>query len=101
MSRVKTLWVVFLVSNGMICPPRICPGSKQNAEHVAWQSLPRTAIRVGNLLVQRRITVNAYSPFLPDLAPVDLFLFPRLKGVIHRHTTRDISDSIDPKRSLP
>jgi len=64
--------------------------------HRVWPELHRTgqwmllhdnapvhcAIRVHQLLAQRCVPVLDHPLYLPDLAPADYFLFPRLKSIM-------------------
>ena len=39
-----------------------------------------TVLCVKQFLVSKEITMSHHPPYLPDLAPCDFFLFPKLKG---------------------
>ena len=41
-----------------------------------------SALSIRQFLVERNVLILEQSPYLPDFAPCDFFLFPKLKGVI-------------------
>ena len=43
---------------------------------------PDIALSIRQFLAENNIAVLEQPPYLPDLAPCDFFLFPKLKGVI-------------------
>jgi len=52
---------------------------------------------VQQFLVEKQITLTLQPPYLPDLAPCDFWLFPRLNiGLQHQHfaTVEDIKRSV-------
>ncbi|GBN59939.1 hypothetical protein AVEN_35940-1 [Araneus ventricosus] len=57
---------------------------------VCARSVP--IFRVRNLLAQSRVTVVEQPPYSPDLAPADIFFFPRLKGALKGTSFEDIED---------
>ena len=42
----------------------------------------RSALSIRQFLAERNVPTLEQPPYLPDLAPCDFFLFPKLKGVI-------------------
>ena len=53
---------------------------------------PHTAIRVTQFLNRHEVPVLDHPPYSPDLAPMDFFLFPRLKGVLKDQHFSDITE---------
>ncbi len=49
------------------------------------------ALLIGQFLAKKNITVLHYPPYLPDLAPADYFLLPRLKIHLKGHRFDDVS----------
>jgi transposase len=47
---------------------------------------------VRNFLVRNRTTVVPQPPYSPDSAPVDLFLFPKLKSALKGHPFNTFDD---------
>jgi len=47
---------------------------------------------VNQFLDQRKITVLDHPPYLPDLAPADYFLFPKVKSQLKKRLFDSISD---------
>ena len=47
-----------------------------------YNASAHSAIRVRQFLAQKMIAVLEHPSLLPDLAPADFFLFPRLKAAI-------------------
>ena len=56
-----------------------------------------TALSMKQFLVLKEITTLHHSPYLPDLAPCNFFLFPKLKGILkaaHFQGVEDIKTSM-------
>ena len=51
-----------------------------------------TALSVGEFLATKQITVLEHPAYLPDLAPSDFFLFPKLKELLKGRHFDDIDD---------
>ena len=47
------------------------------------------ALSIRQFLAENNIAVLEQPPYLPDLAPCDFFLFPKLKGVIKETRFQD------------
>jgi hypothetical protein len=43
-----------------------------------------TTLSVREFLASKQITVLEYSPYSPDLAPSDFFLFPKIKEILNK-----------------
>ena len=56
-----------------------------------------TALNVKQFLVSKEITMLHHPPYLPDLAPCNFFLFPKLKEILkgtHFQGVEDIKTSV-------
>ena len=51
-----------------------------------------TALSVKQFLVSKEITTLHHSPYSPDLAPCDFFLFPKLKGILKGTRFQGVED---------
>jgi transposase len=51
-----------------------------------------TALSVREFLASKKITVLEHPPYLPDLAPTDFFLFPKIKEILKGRHFDDIDD---------
>jgi hypothetical protein len=51
----------------------------------------RTSFRFHQFLAQHGIPVLDHSPYSPDLAPADFFLFPRLKSIVKGTRFADVA----------
>jgi transposase len=49
-----------------------------------------TTLSVREFLATKQITVLEYPVYSPDLAPIDFFLFPKMKEVLNRRHFDDI-----------
>ena len=50
-----------------------------------------SVLRVCQFLAQKMVAVLDHPPYLPDLAPVNFFLFPRLKVAIKGARFADVN----------
>ena len=55
-------------------------------------ALAHTALSMKQFLVSKEITMLHHPPYLPDLAPCDFFLFPKLKGILKRTHFQEVED---------
>ena len=51
-----------------------------------------TALSMKQFLVSKEITTLHHPPYLPDLAPCDFFLFPKLKGILKETCFQGVED---------
>ena len=51
-----------------------------------------TALSVKQFLVSKEITTLHHPPYLPDLAPCNFFLFPKLKGILKGTRFQGVED---------
>jgi hypothetical protein len=49
-------------------------------------------LSVGEFLAKHSIPVVPHPPYLPDLAPCGLFLFPRLKSTLKGNRFQDVAE---------
>jgi len=116
-SRVKTMLVIFFDWQGVIHKEFLPEGETINAVYYKgvmerllniirrvrpdmcvsgeWfllhdNALSHNATIVKQFLAQRKVTVLDHPPYLPDLAPADYFLFPKVKS----HSKGRLFDSI-------
>jgi hypothetical protein len=52
---------------------------------------PHHVFRVHQFLAQHGVPVLDHPPYSPDLAPVDFFLFPRLKSIVKGARFADVA----------
>jgi hypothetical protein len=81
-----------LLREGIWCK---CPDKwKKNNWFLYHDNAPtHTSLIVQQFLTSRNITVIPHSPYSPDLAPCDFFLFPKMKLWLKEHcfdTTEEI-----------
>ena len=57
-----------------------------------YNARPQTVLKVKQFLTKQEIVEMNHPPYLPDLAPPDFFLFPRLKTTPKGHRVPDILD---------
>ncbi len=117
-SRVKTMLIAFFDSRGMIHTEFVPPGQTVNVDFYkrvldqllkriarvwpylnvfeAWCLLhdnapSHNALLIRQFLAKENVTLLHHSPYLPDLAPADYFLFPRFKIHLKGHRFDDVS----------
>jgi histone-lysine N-methyltransferase SETMAR len=117
-SRVKTMFIVFFDTQGVIHRDIVSEGQTVNGQfylgvmerllkrihHVCpefhnskeWFLLhdnapAHTAGAVARFLARKQVTVLHHPSYLPDLVPVDFFLFPKLKPQLKGKRFQDIS----------
>jgi histone-lysine N-methyltransferase SETMAR len=56
---------------------------------------------VREFLASKQITVLEHPPYSPDLAPSDLFLFPKIKEILKGRHFDDIDDSSEGHSTKP
>ena len=56
------------------------------------KSGPKEALSVREFLATKQITVLEHTAYSPDLAPSDLFLFPKIKEILKGRHFDDIDD---------
>ena len=109
-SRLKTMIIVFFDSRGMVHKEFAPPG--QTVNHALYKDIlerlrkwvqrvrrgiaddwvlqndnapAHTALSIREFLTKKNIPVLPHSPYSPDLAPCDFFLFPKLKSKLKGH----------------
>ena len=51
-----------------------------------------TALSMKHFFISKEITMLHHPPYLPDLAPCNFFLFPKLKGILKRTRFQGVED---------
>jgi histone-lysine N-methyltransferase SETMAR len=55
-------------------------------------ALAHDALTIWEFLAKKSITKSDHPPYLPDLAPCDFWLFPKLKTALKVHRFSDTAD---------
>jgi transposase len=53
---------------------------------------PHTSLLIGEFFAKQETTLIPQPPYSPDLAPVDFFLFPKLKSTLKSHQFQMIEE---------
>ena len=71
---------------------RLRPQLRRTGQWMLLHNAPaHCPIRVCQFLAQRGVPVLDHPPYSPDLAPVDFFLFPRLKSIMKGACFADVA----------
>ncbi|UYV80230.1 hypothetical protein LAZ67_18002094 [Cordylochernes scorpioides] len=106
-SRNKVLLVAFLDNKGIGSDSKKRPEKWTNGDWILHHdnARPHTAHLVTSFLAKNGTEILPQPPYSPDIAPNDLFLFPKLKAVLkgrHFDTREDIIEkSLLALKSIP
>ena len=76
---------------------KICQKRRDSWARKTWilhldNAPAHTALSVKQFLVSKQITTLHHPPYLPDFAPCDFFLFPKLKGILKGTRFQGVDD---------